>query len=238
MKPQTLLFDADDTLWSNGPCFDRARAEWLRLMVEQGADESKAQEEFLFLEAQGFRRGLYGSRRLRINMKAAARHALGDRIAAELEKAIDDIVEGVRRPVMHVFDGVAESLEALGQRHTLLLVTMGEKEEQLGKLSASGLGDHFSAVHVFPDKTRRHYETIVRRHRLERRDSWMIGNSMAKDIRPARASGLKTCHIANGHDFSFGVSRKQITPDLIVDSLSALPLHFLPSRHPGQPQSL
>ena len=221
-----LLFDADDTLWSNAVHFERALDNWIDLVCSRGAREEDALNLFRELESRGFRRGWFGSRRLEINMRAAAGRLLDREKALSTHEEIGRIVDAVRGPDVLIFDGVHDTLVRLQDDHNLILVTMGEASEQLDKLEASGLRDHFSAVHVLADKTRHRYEAIVRQHRMERRDSWMIGNSMAKDIKPARAAGLKTCYLANGHDFSFGIQTSGIEADLVISRFPDLERHF------------
>ena len=221
-----LLFDADDTLWTNASHFEIALENWLDLMLECGADSERALALFREVETRGFRRGWYGSRRLEINMRACARKLLDHKDEEKTTAAIHKIVQRVRGPEVLIFDGVHETLLELREHHEMRLVTMGDKQEQLAKLDASGLGHLFDSIHVLADKTRRHYESLIRGHRLDRRDSWMIGNSMAKDIRPARAAGLRTCYLATGHDFSFGLNTSGIEADLVVPSFAQLRSHF------------
>ncbi|MFT7620211.1 MAG: putative hydrolase of the HAD superfamily [Planctomycetota bacterium] len=218
----TLLFDADDTLWLNATLFETALQEWQHLLTESGVENEAAYSLFKELEERGFRRGWYGARRLEINMNAAARMLLPKNVAKTLIAPIANIVDRVRKPEMLLFDGVHETLQYLGTHHQLLLVTMGEKDEQLVKINGSGLGHYFSSIHVLPDKTRQQYAHIIQEHRLNRRDSWMIGNSLSKDIRPARAAGLKTCHIDNGHDFNFGLTVDSIEADIVIDEFHRL----------------
>ncbi len=226
MKQQHLFIDADDTLWSNAVLFDNALEDWLNLMETHGAKRNQAHLLFTELESRGFRRGWYGSRRLAINMKAAARRLLGQDMVRGVPPLIDQIVTRVSHPDVLIFDGVHETLETLSEHHTLFLVTMGEKSEQLGKIKGSGLGNHFDAIHVLADKTRSTYTELLRLHKLARRSTWMIGNSLVKDIRPASAAGLRTCHLDHGHDFNFGQSTHGIQPDLVIENFPQLKLHF------------
>ncbi len=224
VSPQklNLFFDADDTLWPNAAHFESAIENWLGLMTHNGATPEQALAMFQELEHRGFRRGWYGSRRLEINMKAVARQLLARAKADPLADTIEKIVQSVRDPKVTVFAGVRDTLAELGENHRLFLVTMGEKSEQLAKLETSGLQPFFSAIHVLSDKTRNHYDALLRGHRLERRHTWMIGNSLTKDIRPARAAGLKTCHIANGLDFDFGLAKTDIRADLDIGNFQDL----------------
>ena len=227
-EPNVLFFDADDTLWENACYFEWALNAWTDLLLREGAAVSAAVEVFEELESRGFRRGWYGSRRLAINMRSATRMILGRPRAAALDQEINSIVDSVRRHDLHFYPGVEETLETLGRRHSLFLVTMGEWEEQSNKIERSGLAKHFDALHVLADKTRQSYDDILTKYRLHPRACWMIGNSMAKDIRPARAAGLKTCYYANGCDFSFGIDVGEIEADLVVSELSDLLRHFSP----------
>lgn len=217
-----LLFDADDTLWINASLFESALQEWQHLLGDHGVPVDLSLALFKELESRGFRRGWYGGRRLEINMNAAARRLLPIEVASKLHSEIARIVDHVRCPDVLIFDGVHETLQELGQDHRLFLVTMGRAEEQLIKLNGSGLSHYFSAIHVLSDKTRHQYATIIGKHRIDRRSSWMIGNSLTKDIRPARSAGLRTCYINNGHDFNFNLPSESIEADVVVTEFHQL----------------
>ena len=221
-----LLFDADDTLWENAVFFARALESFCAIMSRQGIAEERTRALFAELEARGFRRRWYGSRRLEINLRAAARRLLDGEVEGGLAQELRAIAGSVSGHEIRIFDAVPEVLDALSRRHRLFLVTMGESQEQGGKIERSGLARHFEAIHVLHDKTRAAFEEIIRRHRLARRSTWMIGNSLAKDIRPARAAGLKTVHLANGQDFGFGLPDTGIQADLVVRSFAELARSF------------
>ncbi len=225
-SPLALLFDADDTLWENAVFFEEALHAFCRLMTTSGIDEDRARAVFADLEGRGFRRRWYGGRRLEINLRAAARRLLGPPRALELDGELRRIGRSVAGHEIRVFDAVPEVLDRLARHHRLFLVTMGESREQAGKIERSGLAARFEAIHILHDKTRSAYEEIVRRHRLHRRSTWMIGNSLAKDVKPARAAGLKTVHLANGQDFGFGLPDGDIRADLVVRSFVELARSF------------
>ena len=214
----SLLFDADDTLWQNFLFFQKAINDWIQLLAESGIEENQARIYLEEAEHLGFRRSWYGSRRLELNMMKLARELLPAQKLDSAELTIREISAALRNHSIQLFPEVSHCIETLSKDKHLILVTMGQHQEQLRKLNDSGLSPYFDDIYVLPDKNRSAYERIIRDLRLSRRDSWMIGNSLTKDIRPAQAAGLRTCHFQGAQSFDFGRSNHGIEADIIAQS--------------------
>lgn len=224
--PQTLLVDADDTLWENHAYFLEVLGTFLDTLEERGHDRSQAHAMLRRFETERIRVSGYGSHGFAASLVATlgalepdVPRPLADRFAALGAWIFDHPVE--------VFPGVPETLEALGRRHRLLLVTKGHPEEQARKIDRSGLRPWFEDIEILREKDARRFEELRLRRGLEPARTWMIGNSPASDINPARAVGFRTVYIP--HRTTWEVEAVPFLdggPDLELRRFADLGLHF------------
>ena len=97
---------------------------------------------------------------------------------------------------------VAATLDELGRRHSLVLLTKGDQAEQQGKLDASGLAGHFDSVHIVAEKDVATYRRLAGELSLDPGATWMIGNSPKSDILPAREAGWNAAFLPNEHTWA------------------------------------
>ncbi len=192
---QTLLFDADDTLWENNIYFERAIAGFVDLVAHPTLSPSQLRDHFNTLEHTRVQVHGYGTRSFRRSM-AACLEDLAQRPPHDAEHLVlDSLADSILRAPIALLPGVAPTLRSLVTRHRLVLVTKGDPEEQLDKLDRSGLGPLFSATEVVPEKHRALYTELRSRHRLDAATTWMLGNSPKSDINPALAAGLHAIYL-------------------------------------------
>jgi putative hydrolase of the HAD superfamily len=187
---QTLLIDADDTLWENNIYFERAIAAFIGFLNHQeySAGEVRqalnAQERATIL-AHGY--GLTSFTRSLV----AVYEQLCPRPASEHNiQRVRSFARSIAEQEIELLPGVAGALAELAARHRLILMTKGDQAEQASKLERSGLARHFSAVEIVAEKDPPTYREVIRHHELAPHTSWMIGNSIKSDINPALAAGL------------------------------------------------
>ena len=191
----TLLFDGDDTLWPNNHIFETAIERFVRV-VGGGAwtDEAVRAELDRVEEAAWSVRG-GGTTAFRHNLEETARAIVEPERLAVVVDALDAIVREMPIAEAEPLHGVEATLEVLGVRHVLGLVTRGDPAEQWAKIDASGLRGRFRHIEVVRDKDEATYRRLVAAWSLEPSSTWMIGNSPRSDIAPARAAGLGAVHI-------------------------------------------
>jgi putative hydrolase of the HAD superfamily len=187
---QTLLIDADDTLWENNVYFERAIAAFISYLNHH---EYTPTEVRLALNAQERETILAHGYGLTSFTRSLV--ALYERLspAAATEQNIQSVrsfARSIADQEIELLPGVADTLAALATRHRLILMTKGNQAEQAAKLSRSGLAPHFSAVEIVAEKDPSTYREVIHRHELTPHTSWMIGNSIKSDINPALAAGL------------------------------------------------
>ena len=188
--PQTLLFDADDTLWENNIYFERAITGFVDLLAHATWSPEEVRSAFNDLEHERVALHGYGALSFRASLLAAIERFHG-RACKEAETVrIHELTASILDATVELLPGVRETLTELATRHTLFLMTKGAMEEQTGKLRRSGLEPLFTHVEVVREKHRDAYLDLRSRHRHDTATTWMIGNSPKSDINPALAAGL------------------------------------------------
>lgn len=229
--PQTLLIDADDTLWENNVYFEQAIAGFIERLNHQ---HMSSQEVRLFLnevERETIMERGYGS------------HSF----AHSLVKCFERLTEGPVTPALHEFiwgfahkvssypieliQGVPETLSYLNSRqHHLIVMTKGDITEQAGKVERSGIKDYFAAVEIVAEKNAPTYRQIVAKYELDPETTWMVGNSPRSDINPALAAGINAVFVP--HDMTWILEHETVDspPDgvrlLEVECFGDLCSHF------------
>ncbi|MDE3104081.1 MAG: HAD family hydrolase [Acidobacteriota bacterium] len=229
-RAQTLLFDADDTLWENNIYFERAITAFIsyldhRVHTPEEVRQHLNQCEHATIAAHG-----YGLTSFRRSLVACFEQLSDGPITPEKHARILSFTDAIAEHQIELLPGVAETLPELADRHRLILVTKGKLDEQTGKLYRSGLAGHFAAVEVLAEKHPGAYRTLVAHHALDPATTWMIGNSPKSDINPALAAGLHAVFLP--HDFTWVLEHESINeaPDgqslLRLDSFAQLAAWF------------
>jgi putative hydrolase of the HAD superfamily len=196
LNPQSLLIDADDTLWENNVYFEQAIADFMRMLDHQ---EMSPQEVRLFLnqvERETILERGYGSHSFAHSLVKTFERLAQQPVTPELHEFIWGFAHRVSTSALELIAGVPETLDYLSRRrHHLVLMTKGNFTEQAGKVERSGLKDYFAAVEIVAEKTPATYKEVVAKYRLEPETTWMVGNSPRSDINPALAAGLNAVFV-------------------------------------------
>jgi putative hydrolase of the HAD superfamily len=198
---QTLLFDADDTLWENNIYFERAIASFISYLDHRVHTAEEVRDHLNHVERATIKAHGYGLQSFRKSLVACFEQLTSQPVTPEKHERIVAFAQSIADQEIELLPGVADTLPALAQRHRCILVTKGDPGEQRDKLLRSGLATHFSAVEIFPEKTEAAYAALIAHHTCEAPTTWMIGNSPRSDINPALAAGLHAVFIP--HDFTW-----------------------------------
>ena len=187
---QTLLIDADDTLWENNIYFERAIASFIAFLDHREYSPAAVrstlnQQERATILAHGYGLTSFSRSLVAVYEKLSPGPATDHNI-----KRVRSFARTIAEQEIELLPGVAETLADLASRHRLILMTKGDQAEQADKLARSGLAQHFSAVEIVAEKDPPSYKEVIARHELTPHTSWMIGNSIKSDINPALAAGL------------------------------------------------
>ncbi len=191
---QTLIFDADDTLWECNKYFEDAIHRFIDFLYAEHLDREEIREVLdTFERANGYGARAFAKSMVETYRALATENNPGD------EAIIERLGLSILEQNMETIDGVPETLASLKPHHTLLLFTKGEEQEQQLKISRSPLANEFAAHIICDDKKPETYRDIVDGFGLEPADTWMIGNSLRSDIQPALAAGINAIYIPNPH---------------------------------------
>jgi putative hydrolase of the HAD superfamily len=239
MNRQTLLVDADDTLWDNNVFFEQTIDNFLTLVERLGYDRRHVREVLNEIERRNILRHGYGVGSFRRSLEETYAQLAGARASRAGQLRIERLVRTLERTPPRILDGVAETLEILSRRHRLILFTKGHLAEQQRKVKRSGLRRYFEAVEITAEKNPAAYERAVERFGIAKVSGWMIGNSPRSDINPALAAGLNAVFIP--HPATWELEKAELaSPDvhavgagvpawprlLVLESFGELQQHF------------
>jgi putative hydrolase of the HAD superfamily len=192
---QTLLIDADDTLWENNIYFERAIADFIGYLDHQQHAPSEVRRVLNKCECATIKAHGYGMASFERSLMDCFRELSEAPLTDQQRQRLSSFAASISDHAIEVLPGVAETLPLLAMRHRLILVTKGNAREQQNKLDRSGIHMHFTAVEIPPEKHPGAYREIVQRHALAPENTWMIGNSPRSDINPALAAGLHAVYV-------------------------------------------
>jgi putative hydrolase of the HAD superfamily len=191
--PLNLVLDADDTLWDSNIHFLEAFEEFVgaigALGVDTHRDSIKAvvrDAELELIQTHG-----YGRQPYVIALERAVAQLAPEPDQEPLRREVERIGTQLIDRHCDLLPGVEETVPELAGRHTLILFTKGQRDEQIRKLERSGLAPYFSRIETPREKNPDSYRRLVVEVGLDRERTFMIGNSPRSDINPALRAGLR-----------------------------------------------
>jgi putative hydrolase of the HAD superfamily len=228
MPRETILIDADDTLWENNVFFEQTIEEFLTLLEPFGYQREYARHILNETERRNIRQHGYGLRSFGRSVEETYLKLAGQLAEAATVEALHIRVGELERMPPNVLDGVIETLDYLAGRHRLILFTKGESAEQAAKVERSGLQIHFDVIEIMPEKDVATYRALVNRHHVVKSHGWMVGNSPRHDINPALEAGLNAVFIP--HAATWDLEHEEVRSGagrlLILSSFRNLRDHF------------
>ena len=192
---QTLLLDADDTLWENNIYFERAIADFISFLNHKERTPAEVREILNKVERESIVSHGYGLPSFTHSLVTTFERLSVEPITPALHETIHGFAHAVAEHPVEIIAGVPETLQYLNPRHRLILVTKGNFTEQTGKIERSGLKQYFAAVEIVAEKDTSTYHSVVSKYGLSNDATWMVGNSPKSDINPALAAGLNAVFI-------------------------------------------
>lgn len=198
---QTLLFDADDTLWENNIYFERAITSFISYLDHRVYTPEEVRGHLNQVEHATIATHGYGLKSFRQSLINCFEQLTASPISDEKHQRIVSFANSIAEQEIELLAGVRETLPELAARQRCIMVTKGDLHEQTDKLTRSGLRDLFAAVEVLPEKHEDAYRALSNHHGCDCATTWMIGNSPKSDINPALAAGFHAIFIP--HDFTW-----------------------------------
>jgi putative hydrolase of the HAD superfamily len=195
---QTLLIDADDTLWENNIYFERAIASFISFLNHHTYSSQQVREILNDVERENIVKHGYGLDSFAHALVATFERLSVEPLTPELHAQIHSFAHSIADHPVEILRDVPPTLEYLSGRHHLILMTKGAFAEQSGKVERSGLKPYFAAVEIVPEKDETVYRSVVNKYGLVNDSAWMVGNSPRSDINPALAAGLNAVFVPHG----------------------------------------
>ena len=196
---QTLLIDADDTLWENNIYFERAIAKFISFLNHRTHTPEQVREILNDVERENIVTHGYGLHSFAHALVGTFERLSVEPVTRELHAGIHAIAHTIADHPLEFLPDVPATLQHLSTRHHLIMMTKGAIAEQTGKVERSGLKDYFVAIEIVAEKDEATYRSIVAKYELASDTTWMIGNSPKSDINPALAIGLNAVFIPHGN---------------------------------------
>lgn len=199
---QSLIFDADDTLWENNIYFEEAFDRFCDYLDHSSLTPEQVRAVLDEIEIANAKIHGYGSKNFARNLQACLQH-LAERHISEADlKTVEQFAHAILDKPMELIEGVEETIAQLSERHTLTIFTKGDKDEQQIKVERSGLGKYFRHTAIVKEKNREAYLQLAEDQGFDAEHTWMIGNSPKSDINPALAAGLKAVYVPHARTWS------------------------------------
>ncbi|HSZ64427.1 MAG TPA: HAD family hydrolase [Terriglobales bacterium] len=227
---QTLLIDADDTLWENNIYFERAIANFISFLDHREHPPEAVRLVLNDVERNSIVKHGYGLHSFAHSLVETFEKLSVEPVTPELHNRIRSFAHQIADHPIEVLPHVPETLQYLAERHHLIMMTKGNPAEQSGKVERSGLKEYFSAIEIVAEKDEFTYRSAVAKYGLSSDVTWMVGNSPKSDINPALAAGLHAVFIP--HDKTWILEHEELTiapPSrrlLVVERFGDLRNHF------------
>ena len=220
-----LLLDADDTLWENNVYFERAIHGFLDFLNHSRLSHKEVRAVLDEVE----RLMGYGSANFTKSLVETYRRLAERDISDQDVEQVRRFGDHIRAQPLQLLDGVLETLSYLSPRHDLVLLTKGDAEEQKLKVERSGIDGFFREVVIVPEKDIATYHQVTNELMVDRRLTWMVGNSPRSDINPALSAGLNAVYIP--HPQTWHLEHEEVLPAkegqlLTLRSFAELRTHF------------
>jgi len=227
---QTLLVDADDTLWENNIYFERAIANFISFLNHHEYTPEQVREVLNQVERESIVSHGYGLHSFAHSLVATFERLAVEPLTPALHETISGFAHTIAGHPVELLPGVPQTLQYLSERHHLILMTKGAVPEQTGKVERSGLKEYFSAVEIVSEKNVPTYQLVISKYDLDPDASWMIGNSPKSDINPALAAGLNAVFVPHGATWVLEHEEVESAEPprrlLVVEKFSELQTHF------------
>lgn len=189
-----IAFDADDTLWLNEPLYQGVEEKFTRLLSAYGKSEEISQALFRN-EMTNMTLYGYGAKAFALSMIQTAVEVSEGRVQADQVLQIISWIKTMLAEAKPLLPGVKEVVSQLAERHTLMLLTKGDLNEQEAKLEGSGLQDYFTYVEIVKHKNAQVYSDLLTRYDITPARFLMIGNSLKSDVLPVVEIGGQAVYI-------------------------------------------
>ncbi|MCM3571397.1 HAD family hydrolase [Neobacillus mesonae] len=229
MNQQTLILDLDDTLIHCNKYFKQSRNEFVKWMMRwfKNLSEKEIKEKLLELDLESIKKhGLHSSRypdslaATYLYFCKKYKKGLRAKEIEQVRKIGEHVFEIEVEPFPEMYD-VLEKLKKDG--HNLYLFTGGDHKNQYRKIKQLNLQPYFKdGVFIFEHKNTKALKNVLKKINAIKNATWMIGNSLKTDIKPALDLGINAIHIPAKIEWSYNIVDIDIEPRSTFAELTSL----------------
>lgn len=226
---QTMLIDADDTLWHNNIHFERTTDAFIDYLQHSTLNRDEIRQVIMEIERANLKTNGYGAESYAANLVEAYRRLSERQIDQRQIDQVFNFGMSILDADIELLHGVSETLGELSGRHELVLFTKGNPDEQRSKIERSGVGSHFTHIGIVPEKDVCAYAEVVVAVGAIADRTWMVGNSPKSDINPALDAGLNAVFIPYERTWELEIEEITSRDDrtfLLLERFPELTLHF------------
>ena len=189
-----IAFDADDTLWHTESLFVETQAR-LVAILDRYAPHGEVVARLQETEQRNLALFGYGIKGFILSMVETAIEISQRKVTASEIHEILMMGRAMLDSPLDLLEDVVETLEALGGRHRMFLITKGDLLDQSNRIEKSGLAAHFAHIEIVSKKTAETYQRIFAAQGVAPEEVMMIGNSIPSDVLPVLEIGGYGVHI-------------------------------------------
>jgi len=178
-----IAFDADDTLWVNEQLYQEVEAKYTQLLSSYG-EPAQISQALLHTETNNIPLLGYGAKSFALSMIQTAVELSKGEISGTQVLQIIEWIKAMLADEKPLLPGVKEVVAQLAEKHTLMVLTKGDQNEQQGKLDRSSLSRYFTHVEIVSHKNADSYRKMLDRYHIAPGRFLMVGNSLKSDVLP------------------------------------------------------
>jgi putative hydrolase of the HAD superfamily len=194
MEIELIGIDADDTLWHSEGHFVETEDQFLDL-IAPWVDRDTAAARLLETERRNLQIFGYGVKGFTLSMIETALALSDHKLSGLAVGKIIALGKALMDHPVELLDDVAETLDLLGERHRLVLITKGDLFHQESKVAASGVAERFAGIEIVAEKDPLTYRGVLDRMGCVPESFCMVGNSVRSDIAPVLEIGGAGIHV-------------------------------------------
>jgi putative hydrolase of the HAD superfamily len=193
-----VIFDADNTLWEIESLYDDARRTLSNVLAARGIDAAVVAEMQHAIDEELYKTYGYSAQRFPASFDRTLTYFFPS--SSEEERTqIRSLAERVFHQPAIPHPALSEIISRLRSHYSLGIVTAGEDWVQQARLDQFAHREHFNAIEIVPRKDAKAFSDFADRHQVDRKLSWVVGDSIRSDILPAHSAGLNTILVASNN---------------------------------------
>lgn len=194
-----VIFDADNTLWEVESLYDAARNALANELATKGVTATEAIAVQQIIDEELHKTYGYSADRFPTSFERTLLHFFPTSSPAE-RLIIRSIAESVFSKPARAYHAIEQVVSTLGASYRMGILTAGENWVQESRLRQFAQLHHFAATEIVPRKDVDAFVSFADKNHVERRRSWVVGDSLRSDIIPAKAAGFN-CILLRAHNW-------------------------------------